>query len=276
MADQTQNSARSKLLAIGLLTPVALIAALGFIAYHLATQSVESFNWVTHMYQVMDEIDGALAGLVEVETAGRGFTITGRETYLDSYTNTLTKIAYHLDNLRELVSDNPIQQTNVVELAALAEKKLERAKLTIGARQREGFEAAQQAMAGDPGKILMDKIRQVVTRMKAEEFDVLHVREERYRVGATRVQYCALSFVAADLAVLLVVVFLLVRVQRLQELISTSAWAKQVDRGQEGTSFELYLKDRLGKKDDPGVSPETVRQITRELEAWAKKKDGRG
>ena len=262
-------------MAIGFLVPVALIAALGFISHHLATETVESFNWVTHTYDVIQEIDGAQAALVNVETGQRGYTITGRETYLESHRNTVAEITNRLARIHELVRDKPVQLTNLMELATFAGQKVARAELVISIRQREGFEAAQQLMAGDEGKILMDKVRHVAAMMRAQELRLLDMREDKYRLNASRVQFCALAFVAAALAVLAIVVFLLVRVQRLQALVATAAWTEHVDRGGEGASFELYLKDRLGKKTEEGVPAETVLQITRELEAWAKKKSGK-
>jgi CHASE3 domain sensor protein len=273
MNENARNPGRTRLLAVGLLTPVLLIVALGLLAYRLATESVESFNWVTHTYSVIEELDATVAALVGVETAQRGYVITGRENYLEPDTDPPRDATNHLARLHALVFDNPSQRTNLLELTALAGRKLARSELVITTRQRDGFAAAVQLMANDEGKILMDEIRAVALRLRAEELRLLAEREAKYRSDADRVQLSALAFVAAALLVLLSVVLLLIRLWHYHNMVSVGAWTHHTDQGGKGLSFEIYLKDRLGDKNAKGVPPEALRQVTQALEAWSKRKE---
>lgn len=272
MNENARHPGRARLIAIGMLTPVLLIVVLGFSSYRLATESAESFNWVTHTYSVIAEIDATLAALVDVETAQRGFVITGRENYLEPNTNPPADATNHIARVRALVFNSPTQRTNMMEFSALADQKLARSDLVIRARQRDGFDAAVKLMANDEGKILMDQIRSVATRMRTEELLLLAEREAKYRNDAARVQISALAFVAAALLVLLLVVVLLVRLQCYQNLVWAGAWTHHEDQGGQGVSFEIYLKDRVGAETAKGVPPEALRQITQDLEKWVKQK----
>lgn len=273
MNENERNPGRTRLLAVGLLTPVLLIVALGLLSYRLASESVESFNWVTHTYSVIEELDATVAALVGVETAQRGYVITGRENYLELDTDPPREATNHLARLHALVFENPGQRTNLLELTALAGQKLARSELVIATRQRDGFEAAVQLMATDQGKILMDEIRVVALRMRAEELRLLGEREAKYRDDADRVQLSALAFVAVALLVLLAVVVLLFRLWHYQNMVSVGAWTHHTDQSGKGVSFEIYLKDRVGDENAKGVPPEALRQVTQALEAWSKRKE---
>lgn len=267
-----RHPARSRLLAIGFLTPVLLIAALGMIAYRLAHESVQSFNWVTHTYSIITQLDNTLSVLVDVETAQRGYTITGRENYLESYATDCAEATNRIAALRRLVGPQTAQLTNLEEFTALAGQKLARSELTIGTRKRDGFDAARQLMANDEGKILMGKIRGVADRMRTEELRSLSAHEEKYRQDARRVQIAALAFFGADVLVLVVVVALLIRVKRLQDMVGTCVWAHHTEQGGEPATLEVYFKDSVGGGAKEEVTAETVRQLSRELESWAEKK----
>ena len=273
MNENERNPGRTRLLAVGLLTPVLLIVALGLLSYRLASESVESFNWVTHTYSVIEELDATVAALVGVETAQRGYVITGRENYLELDTDPPREATNHLARLHALVFENPGQRTNLLELTALAGQKLARSELVIATRQRDGFEAAVQLMATEQGKILMDEIRVVALRMRAEELRLLGEREAKYRDDADRVQLSALAFVAVALLVLLAVVVLLFRLWHYQNMVSVGAWTHHTDQSGKGVSFEIYLKDRVGDENAKGVPPEALRQVTQALEAWSKRKE---
>ena len=78
---------------------------------------------VSHTLIVEAKIDETLALLTDTETGQRGFIITGEEKYLEPYNLALAPdggISQHLQELRQLTSDNPNQQKRLDLLESLA------------------------------------------------------------------------------------------------------------------------------------------------------------
>ena len=164
---------------------VALTVVVGFfigssIFGYRNTQTLrESAKWVAHTYEVIATLDDVLSLMKDAETGQRGYIITGDESYLAPYTSALANIDARVDDASRLTADNPNQQTRLPELTSrIAEKRDELARI-IALRQESGFEAAQQQLATDRGKIAMDAIRQQIGEMKRAERVLLSTRLEK-------------------------------------------------------------------------------------------------
>jgi CHASE3 domain sensor protein len=72
----------------------------------------------------LEELDTLQLNLTDAETGQRGFIITGDASYLDPYTDALGHVQQSEKSLRELTSDNPVQQTSVDRLEPMVASKL--------------------------------------------------------------------------------------------------------------------------------------------------------
>src|SRR5437016_6090285 len=70
---------------IGFGIAVAIIVAVGAAALRSTTATVESALWVAHTLEVRRQLGATFADLITVETAVRGYVITGDTTYLGPY-----------------------------------------------------------------------------------------------------------------------------------------------------------------------------------------------
>jgi methyl-accepting chemotaxis protein len=133
-----------------------------------------------HTYQVLGEVDAALAALVDIETGERGFALTGKEASLEPYTAGKESFRQHLDAARKLTADNPHQQDRLQRLGAEQQKWIESAidptiKLRRAAQDAEmgPVVAAEQEGKGKQG---MDAMRKLVADIKAEESGLMGER----------------------------------------------------------------------------------------------------
>jgi methyl-accepting chemotaxis protein len=80
---------------------VNAVAAIGTVS--------DTTEWVIHTFEVIASADDILAEAVNMETGMRGYLLAGEDTFLEPYnsgkSNFFTKVA----DLREAVSDNPVQ-----------------------------------------------------------------------------------------------------------------------------------------------------------------------
>jgi CHASE3 domain sensor protein len=93
----------------GFVAAVLLMTLTGFCSWHSAQRAEEDSDWVTHTHAVLMNLEAAMRHLVNVETGGRGFALSGHEPFLEPYETGRRALAQDLDELRHLTADNPHQ-----------------------------------------------------------------------------------------------------------------------------------------------------------------------
>jgi methyl-accepting chemotaxis protein len=153
-------------------------------AYLNANATIDNEKWVDHTYQVRFKLAGLLSDFIDGETGIRGFVLTGNESYLDPYKDSLTTISNTFNDLRRLTADNPSQQQRLSSLAPLVERKLEQFKARVDARRNGGFEAALKLVQTSESKETMDKIRALLADADREASGLLQKRSEEAKSSA--------------------------------------------------------------------------------------------
>ena len=159
-----------------------LLAAISFFSYRQITALNEAIKWEKHTQEVLLKLDDTLSLIVDAETAGRGFIITGDETYLEPYNHTAQFIGENLNLLNNFTADNPVQTARIFKLEKLINERLALLRQFTDLRRRQGLNAVENQTRGQ-GKILMDKIRASITQMKDTEKDLLRERENKLNEG---------------------------------------------------------------------------------------------
>ncbi|MGB9110967.1 MAG: CHASE3 domain-containing protein, partial [Telluria sp.] len=146
----------------------------------LVTQSYVNFarlgsanDMNIHTYQVLAEVDAALAALVDIETGERGFALTGKDASLEPYNAGKDAFRQHQDAARKLTADNPRQQDRLQRLGAEQQKWLDGAidptiKLRRATQDAEMAPVVAAEQEGK-GKQSMDAMRKLVADIKADE-----------------------------------------------------------------------------------------------------------
>lgn len=150
---------------IGLALLVALLLFNAVLGYRNTRQLDEDAGWVSHTNQVLDLTNGYLLALTEAEAAQRGYLLTGKDDYLQSYDQTRERVYDQSSKLRAQTIDNPIQQERLARLKELTSKRLERLDEGIEIRRRD--EGASHAfVATGVGRVQMDSIRELIGEMR--------------------------------------------------------------------------------------------------------------
>jgi signal transduction histidine kinase/ActR/RegA family two-component response regulator len=186
---------------------VILIVLIGNIAlsYRATRVIIEHEQRVTHTYRVIVELDATLSNLVDAETGQRGFLITGSDSFLDPYNEAIATVGNHLQNIRDLTADNPVQQRSVSILEPKIKERLSIIDESIRLRRQEGFEAARNILLTNRGKIAMDAIRNTIADMKSEEEMLLHRRDAESNASALQARWTYI--IAGVLAAIMLGIF---------------------------------------------------------------------
>ncbi|MGC4095701.1 MAG: response regulator [Nitrospira sp.] len=191
-------------IAIGLVTVLMLFMPVIFWRQNEANEKARS--WVVHTYEVIGHIELLFGKLKDVQSGQRGFLLTDNDIYLEAYNKALKdadegvgtgqllpsgklegdqstsgarsfqhrSIRQELAFLRNLTSDNPVQQSNLGELDEVVNILLEYLATTIQARKAH-TEVKLDLLRG---KATMDQIRSLMRIMEAEETHLLTLRME--------------------------------------------------------------------------------------------------
>ena len=95
--------------------PVVLLVVLAAILAGESLLVYISLRWVDHSDQVISTARQLQRQIVEMDTALRGYSLTGDQAFLDAYNETKSKVPDQLQSLQELTSDNPAQQQRLKE-----------------------------------------------------------------------------------------------------------------------------------------------------------------
>jgi PAS domain S-box-containing protein len=156
------------------------IATLG--GWVWSRQSEISANyWISHTETVLSESNNLLTGLLNAETASRGYSISLDRTFLKPYQKAKTNLPIALDRLSQLVEDNPIQSRRVENLDRLVTQRLNLLEQRTILLEKKGLSAARSPLSQKflyQGKETMDAIRVSIAALEAEEQRLLDLRRQ--------------------------------------------------------------------------------------------------
>ncbi|MDI3291320.1 CHASE3 domain-containing protein [Polyangium sp. 15x6] len=164
-------------LALGFALPLIILGLLGFFSYRSTQQLLDTSARVTHTHQVLTDLSEILSDLQDVETGQRGYVLTGKEEFLGPYHSGRSDVTKHLEHVKQLTSDNPLQQERIARLSEDIDAKVDNTAASIAARRDKGIEAGTQSIADGQGKAQMDAIRKTIAEMTDEENKLLERRD---------------------------------------------------------------------------------------------------
>ncbi len=68
---------------------MVIMVKLDWISYRSTNQFFDDSDWVAHTNQVPTKLGDVLSQMIDAETGKRGYLITGEETYLEPYQESL-------------------------------------------------------------------------------------------------------------------------------------------------------------------------------------------
>src|ERR1035438_9140814 len=150
------------------------LLVVGAISYRGIVVSGESARWVGHTHKVLESVQDLVFAVESIESNSRGFAMTGKESYLESYRVGLLKVAQDQAAIRSLTLDNPEQRQQIPQLESLTAQKIEHTEMVIRRRQARG--PGVDATRTGSGQGTMDEFLAVVGKLQEEELRLLVLR----------------------------------------------------------------------------------------------------
>jgi PAS domain S-box-containing protein len=171
---------------VGFVVVILLTSLLGFLSWRNQQQAAEEAEQVSHTHEVLATLEDTFRHVLEVESAARGFALTGNQSFLESYETGKYTIGQNLQALRLLVRDNPGQERRLGVLAGQVNTRIENSDNRLAAPHNT--RTIPSAAPTERGKRDMDAARVTVEQMEAEEGRLLALRTQRTRI-TRRVTY---------------------------------------------------------------------------------------
>ncbi len=202
-------------------TALALLLALGTLAYFNVERQVEATRLVEHTYKVAAGLQRIRSVIQEADNNQRTYLVSGTDNYLQAYENSASSLPNLLDATDALIADNPAQRRRLDVLRGQITERLALAEERIAQRQQLGAEALGPKFITPASVQLMESIRTGTDAMTDSENALLEKRLhllERARVRGLAFQTAggALSL-ALLLAVFGGLVLQILRTRRAEE-----------------------------------------------------------
>ncbi len=147
-------------------------------SYNQNSNLRKSNEAILHNAKVLYRSEKVLSVLTDIETRTRGYVITGDSVFLQPYFLSKDSISYELTELAKLTDKNENQVPLVKRLKLLAAGRLDICKELQQVRNQPDYSLAAVKPLLNRGKDIMDRIRDAVTKIQAEEKDAVIVREK--------------------------------------------------------------------------------------------------
>jgi CHASE3 domain sensor protein len=248
---------------LGLSLPLLALVTMSWLVHQTTGQFQNSFYKVVHVYKVLNLVQQTQFHLLDAETERRGYLLTGSEEYLGSYGKAMSSLHVDVQELQKLAHDSAGQQTNILEL-----QELITTRLGINPDNMVGRTNLHDALAialTNQGKTLMEQMGRVLFRMSQEEEYTLSISQQRAEADAISSQLTSVVLIGTVGMVLIFIVIILWRLEKLQQMVTICAWTGRVKHEGQWLRLDEYLHRRFGLSVSHGLSKEAEAQIASEI-----------
>jgi CHASE3 domain sensor protein len=260
---KTGKTTNQILFFLGLSLPLVALITIGWLVRETSGRFQESFFQVEHTYKVVNLVEQTQLHLLDAETERRGYLLAGGTDYLNSYGTAMTSVQKDIYQLQALLEKNTGQQTNMMQLQDLINVRL-------------GLDANKTTATNLPdmlavsltaeGKRTMDEVDRVLFQMREQEEAQLNEREQHTEDDAISGQMATVILIGTVAVALIFIIFILVRLEKLQQFVTICAWTGQVKDGNDWVRLDQYLQRRFGLSVSHGVSREAAIKMMHEME----------
>ena len=226
-----------------------LLLAILVVAAILAVRQTRAQADVRDSLEVINSLNRIQSGLLDAETAQRGYVLTGDLSYLEPYNRAAPNILGDIRQLQRHAAAGTRDAAALATLYRLAEQKLAELQQTIALKRHGDAEAAVDNVRRGVGKELMDRARAIMASLFLMETRRL-VESRDYAAEMDRM--LQFGIVGAALVLIALAVFGLRAIRnQFEELVRTHSLAQAATQRfqllvQGVTDYAIFLLDPQG------------------------------
>src|SRR5688572_24426456 len=158
-----------------------LLLLISYILTFYSSQQVsnqqESVNKTT---EVMNTLDMLITELKSAESALRGFLLVNEPKFFEDYQRAEPLVNSAYQKLKQLTSDNPLQQKRIDSLKLLIDSKMSIMSTGLNMFAKDKVVSPiTLKQVGNESRLIMDSVRVMAVKIKNEEVRLLGIRSHR-------------------------------------------------------------------------------------------------
>jgi methyl-accepting chemotaxis protein len=165
----------SQVVPLGFLAILIVMIANGLLFRWTVNSLTTTNSLVMHTYRIQTSLQEIERLLIDIQLGERGFIITRKDNFLADHERDIKLLETKLEQLRNLLKDNPIQIQNLAEIESLAEKSIEVLGRNIRISRSGKAVPLENLVAG---KQSMEELRNKIGEMLKLENELLTVRQK--------------------------------------------------------------------------------------------------
>jgi methyl-accepting chemotaxis protein len=192
---------------------LGIFLVIGFLCYRSTAKLIDNSQWVTHTYEVLENVEFVLSRMKDVESLHLAYLMTGEETYKIQFRNARQEVERTKAELRKQTSDNDRQQRKLAELDSAVDHLLmyyQKTIDTLKAQTKDAAAALASINAYERQKLLA-AFQSIIKDMQNEEHRLLKERTTDTEASASLTIYTILVGNTLAVAVVAVGGYFLVR-----------------------------------------------------------------
>jgi len=240
------------------------LLTIGWLVRETSGRYQESFFQVEHTYKVVNLVEQTQLHLLDAETERRSYLLAGGPDSLNSYGTAMASVQKDVVQLQDLLGKSTMQQTNLSQLQDLISVRL---GINPNKMKEPGSLPDLLAVSlTSEGKNTMDEISRLLFQMSQDEENQLNDRALKTEDDAISGQIATVILIGTVAVALIFIIFILLRLEKLQQFVTICAWTGQVKDGDTWIRLDEYLQRRFGMSVSHGVSRDAALKMIREME----------
>ena len=240
------NKLLEKFVPGGFALALLLLTGAGTASYLSIQKLIDNKLSVEHTHQVLEALDKTSEGLNDAERGRRGYIITGKKFYLQTYKTGIQTNQEAIQSLRKLTSDNPRQQERLNEVEPLIAKSLALLEKSVDLWQKNKLDMVTQVALTEEGRKSRETLEAKLNLMDLEERKLLQQRSDATDISVANTIFIGGISYFLSLSLVTGIYFLLKRQIRISQLaeIKLKKQAQMLDLANE-TIIMYDLEDRI-------------------------------
>lgn len=161
---------------IGFVIALALLFLNTVELYQSLDNIEKTSGWTSDSHEAIESLDSLRSHMLDVETAQRGYVVTGQENFLERYRSGLVGIEQDKKSVRNRVGQDEAQRRKVDHLESLIDRKNELVRQIIAMRRRQGLERVANDKILEDSRLAMEDVRAAIHELRVEEERLLEAR----------------------------------------------------------------------------------------------------
>ncbi|NNG22391.1 methyl-accepting chemotaxis protein [Telluria aromaticivorans] len=244
-------SIKNKLI-LGLGAIVSIMLFLLALAYNNSQKLADANKWDRHALEVLVESNHVATSVLQVQSAIRGFLLTGNEGLIAPLNAEFAEAKRHLATATRLTADNPLQHDRIRQLAPMLDEWMAQAvlpQISLRRARDAGAKAADTATTDAAvlgGARTVAAIRKQIDEIAAEENRLIGLRSQQSAALQENMSLLLTLGGAVTIALAVLIAWLLIRAL-LAPLNSLNHTLGRIAAGDQSARARIDSNDELGK-----------------------------